>query len=199
MKVAAYYRVSTEDQNLESQRQAVEAYCKAHGHEIVQVFEEKLSGTRSADRPAFQDLLAQAEQTPTAFDAVCVFKLDRFARSLQDLLTTLDRLALANVAFLSVKENLDLASPTGRLMVHILAAFAEFEAAILKERVKAGIAAAKARGQRLGRVPIKQAKTDKIRALLALGWTTKQIAKEVGVATGTVSHVRNDRKSTSKA
>ena len=102
-----------------------------------------------ADRPAFKELVKASRER--RHDIVLVWKLDRFSRSLRDLLNTLQELQELDIAFVSLKDNLDLTTSAGRLMTHIIGAFAEFERDIIRERVKAGLVNAKAKGKKLGR------------------------------------------------
>jgi putative DNA-invertase from lambdoid prophage Rac len=115
------------------------------------------------------------------FDAVLVWKLDRFGRSLKHLVTSLDDLHAVGVAFVSLKEGLDLSTPTGRLMFHIIGAIAEFERELIRERVKAGMALARAKGRTLGRPRAEVDMTD-VSARRAAGESLRSIAHDLGVS-----------------
>lgn len=146
--VAIYARVSTSDQDCSLQISELKKYCVARGWSIQNIYEEKLSGTTDK-RPRLQQLMRDARERK--FDVVLVWKLDRFARSIKSLVTNVQELSDLNIQFVSLKDQLDMTTAAGRLMTHILASFAEFEAALIKERVVAGLANAKRKGVRLGR------------------------------------------------
>ena len=137
-----YARVSTQEQDNQTQISALEE----DGCEII--FQEKVSGGRW-NRPELNRLLSQLRQG----DVVIVWKLDRLSRSLKDLLLTLERIKAANADFKSLTEAVDTSSPAGRMMMQIMGAFSEFERAMLKERTKAGLDAAKREGRIGGRRP----------------------------------------------
>ena len=115
--------------------------------------------------------------------AVLVWKLDRFGRSLRHLVNALAELEAVGVAFVSLRDNLDLTTPAGRLMFQIIGAMAEFERALIQERVRAGLRNARAKGKRLGRPQVFVSES-RIESLRAVSWRT--IAKELGVGTGTL-------------
>jgi DNA invertase Pin-like site-specific DNA recombinase len=119
------------------------------------------------------------------FDILLVWKLDRFARSLKHLVTAIDEFEALGVQFVSLRDNLDLTTPSGRLMFHVIGAMAEFERALIQERVRAGLRNARAKGKRLGRptVNIPQAKVQRLRAQ-GLSW--KRIAEATGMAKTTL-------------
>lgn len=154
MKIG-YARVSSDDQNLALQRDALKkAGCK-------KVFEDTRSGT-TADRPGLIEMLAAAKKG----DVVIVWRLDRLGRSLQDLLKLASQLENAGVGLTSLQEKLDTTSSGGKLVFHFFGAMAEFEANLIRERTAAGLAAAKARGRVGGRPKLLDAKQRK--ALLKL-------------------------------
>lgn len=180
--VAIYCRVSTTDQNCDLQRNELQRYCAARGWILFAVYEDQMTG-RHSNRPEFQQLLRDARTRK--IDIVLVWKLDRAFRSLKDMVVVLGELGEIGVEFVSVQDNLDLTTSTGKLMAHILGAFAEFEASLIRERVVAGLAAAKEKGIRLGR----PSKVDRV-AVLQLreqGRTVRQIADELGIGIGSVS------------
>ena len=115
-------------------------------------------------------------------DAILVWRLDRFGRSLKHLVNTLEELKNLGVAFVSYKENLDLTTSTGQLMFHLLAAFAQFEKDLIKERVIAGLANARSKGKILGR-PVKEVDPEKVRELKKSGMSIREIARTLGVST----------------
>lgn len=139
MKVG-YARVSTEDQSLDAQRDQL----RADG--CSEVFEEKITGKKDS-RPALDKALAVLQPG----DTLVVWKLDRLGRSVKHLTTLLHDLERRGVCFRSISDGIDTGTPTGKLMFHVLGAIAEFEAALVSERTKIGLQAAKQRGAKLGR------------------------------------------------
>lgn len=144
-KIAVYLRVSTLEQDTEMQRQDLIRYCAFHNLEPV-FFEDKASGSKTTQRPGLKKLLEQARECH--FKKVVVWKLDRFARSIRDLLNLIAELDASQVSLVSFKEHLDLSTPLGRMQMQLLGVFAEFELATMKERQRAGIALAKAQGKK---------------------------------------------------
>src|ERR1017187_6505718 len=149
-RVALYARVSTlNNQDPEMQLAELREYAERRGWQIVEEFTDQgISGCQES-RPALNRLMSDACRR--RFDAVLVWKIDRFGRSLKHLVNALAELAALGVAFISLRDNLDLSTPSGRLMFQIIGAMAEFERALLQERVRAGIKNARAKGRRLGR------------------------------------------------
>ncbi len=157
-----YTRVSTQDQDTQAQISAL----MAAGCEIV--FQEKASGGRW-DRPELYRLLSQLHHG----DVVVVWKLDRLSRSLKDLLLTLEKIGEAGADFQSLTEAIDTASPAGRMMMQIVGSFAEFERAMLRERTKSGLDAARKDGRVGGRRPkLTPQQQKEIVALVASGQKT---------------------------
>ena len=147
-----YARVSTHDQQtLALQRNALVAYAQQRSGSIVAVVEVEEVGSGVNERLQRERLMRAARRRE--IDAIVVWRLDRWGRSLADLVSTLQELYELGVGFISLSEALDFTTPTGRAMAGMLAVFAEFERGILRERVKAGIAEARRRGTRHGRPP----------------------------------------------
>lgn len=172
--VAVYVRTSTDMQatGLESQVRAVKAYCEANGMNEHEVFaDEGVSGAQ-VHRKALDRLIARVEAGEIS--AVVVYSFSRFARSVKHLLEALELFERHQVAFISVSENLDTRSSTGRFVFTILAALGALEREILIDRVKCGIANAKAKGKTLGRP--KKRNDELIRALRLQGLTYSEIA-----------------------
>ena len=119
------------------------------------------------------------------FDAIVIWKLDRFARSLKHLVNALADMESLGVSFISLGDNLDLSTPSGRLMFQIIGAMAEFERALIQERVRAGMRNARAKGTRLGR-PRVFVSTTQVLGLRAQGWGWKRIARHLGIGVSTV-------------
>jgi DNA invertase Pin-like site-specific DNA recombinase len=148
MKAAIYARVSTVEQTVENQRLELSRYCEARGWTSTEYLDAGVSGAKES-RPALDHLLTDARRR--RFDTLVVWRLDRLGRNLRHLILTLDELAALGVAFVSLNEGIDTTTPAGRLQLHILAAIAEFERERIRERVKLGMARAKAQGKPVGR------------------------------------------------
>ena len=147
MKVVIYCRTSKTDQNPENQKIELEHYAKAMGYDY-KIFEEQESTrkTRPIKNKIFQEALGKK------WDLILVWKLDRWARSMQELINDLELLKLNNVQFRTLKENLILDdNPTNKLMINILSSFAQFERDIIRERTMAGLERARQQGKKLGR------------------------------------------------
>lgn len=175
--VAIYVRVSTQDQSLDLQKSELLRFANARGWRVTKVFEDKATGT-NANRPQLKALMDGARARD--FDVLLIWKLDRLFRSIKGLATTIQDFEALGIAFVSLKDQIDLSTPSGRLMVHMLGAFAEFEASLIKERVVAGLREAKRKGVKLGR-PIEIDK-GKVMALRGMGYSFEQIARELGVS-----------------
>jgi DNA invertase Pin-like site-specific DNA recombinase len=184
MRAAIYCRVSTSDggQNPDVQLLPLREFIQNRGWQIVGEFIDKESGLKEK-RSGFSSVMELAKQRN--IDAIVVASLDRWGRSLKQLVNTLDELASLGVSFVSLRESLDFTTPTGQLMTHLLGAFAQFEVALIKQRVKAGIANARARGERIGR-PKKDIDLDKLLHLRKQGVSFRAIAKQMGVSPGLV-------------
>jgi site-specific DNA recombinase len=140
---AIYVRVSTQDQvqhgfSLKAQEEALENYAKALGYEISKIYkDEGKSAKNLQQRPEMMQLLADAEAKK--FSAIFIYKLDRFSRSLKDLILTIDKLKEWGVDFVSLQDKIETTSASGKLMFHIISAFAEFERNIIGDRTKFGM------------------------------------------------------------
>jgi DNA invertase Pin-like site-specific DNA recombinase len=182
-RVALYARVSTlHNQDPEMQLSELREYAARRGWEIVEEFTDQGVSGGKESRPALNLLMADACRR--RFDAILVWKIDRFGRSLKHLVNALAELAALGVAFISLRDNLDLSTPSGRLMFQIIGAMAEFERALIQERVRAGLRNARAKGRRLGR-PRVIVDVSKIASLRALGRSWAQIKDEIGISKGT--------------
>ncbi len=145
---------------------------------------------RRENTPMREELLKMARRRE--IDAILVWKLDRFGRSLADLITTLNELRDLDVGFVSLTESLDFSTPSGRAMAGMLSTFAEFERDIVRERVKAGIANAREDGKPHGRPRTAALKADKIKDLKAAGLNNSQIAKKLKIRRGSVINYLED-------
>ena len=182
-RAAIYARVSTQDQNPDMQLNELRTYAKARDLDIIYEFIDKESGAKQ-DRPELEKLLHSARDRK--IDTVLVWKFDRFARSSKQLATALEEFQHLGVDFISKTEQIDTSSPTGRVIFHVISAFAEFERDMMRERTKAGIARARAQGKRHGRPPLSKASQEKVKKLRAQGLTYKEITKQTGIPDRTV-------------
>lgn len=145
MRVALYCRISTEDQQLDSQELICRSYCERSGYEVYKVYKDVISGAKS-NRPAFNQLLE--DMRAKQFDIIMVSKLDRLGRSLQHLLSLFDEFNKRHVSFIAATQNIDTTTAAGRLQLQIIGAFAEFERNIISERTKEGLKVASGVGKR---------------------------------------------------
>jgi len=175
--LVGYARVSTQDQKPELQLDAL------NGAGCEKVFEEKASGAQR-ERPQLQAALEYVR----AGDVLVVWKLDRLARSLKQLIETVEMLEERGIGFRSITENIDTTTSGGRLIFHIFGALAEFERSIIRERTKAGLKAARDRGRVGGRPKaLSEADLSVARALLSDDTiTTREVAKRLGVSLSTL-------------
>ena len=187
MRAAVYARVSTTNhgQDVNMQLRELREFCERRGLEIAGEYTESASGAKDS-RPELNRLMADAKQR--RFDAVCVWKLDRFGRSLRHLVNALADLESLGISFISIKDNLDLGTPSGRLMFQIIGAMAEFERALIQERVRAGLRNAKAKGKHVGR-PRLVLDGSQITRLRSQGLSWLTIGKRLGVGEGTVRRI----------
>jgi putative DNA-invertase from lambdoid prophage Rac len=181
-RIGIYLRVSTQDQNTELQASELRRFAEARGWNRIKVYEDKATGT-NGNRPMLQQMLQDARRRE--IDVVVCWKLDRLFRSLKDLVVTLQELSELGIEFVSLKDSIDLTTSSGRLMMHMIGAFAEFEASLIKERVRAGLANAKRKGQKLGR-PSRLDST-LILELRQQGLSLSTIAEQVGATKSAVS------------
>lgn len=148
-RIALYARVSTHEQTAENQILELRAFCAARGWNVTaEYIDHGISGSTTS-RPQLDEMLTAARRRK--IDGVVTWKLDRLGRNLRHLILTLDELTALGVSFVSLGESIDTTTAAGRLQLHILGAFAEFERGRITERVHAGIARARSQGKRLGR------------------------------------------------
>lgn len=178
MRVGLYARVSTqEQQTLPMQIEAMQRYAEFRGWSIVSQVEEVGSGAKK--RPLREAMIKQARQRK--LDAIVVWRLDRWGRSLFDLIVSLKELHELGVGFVSMTEALDLTTSTGRAMAGLLAVFAEFERDILKDRVRAGVAQARRRGGKHGRPLSAGLQAEETLHLFSQGKSKSEIARLLGI------------------
>jgi putative DNA-invertase from lambdoid prophage Rac len=177
-RVGLYARVSTHDQQtLPLQMRAMREYAAKRGWTITAQIKEVGSG--AAERELRKQLIDAARRRE--IDVVLVWRLDRWGRSLVDLVVTLKELAELGVAFVSLAEALDLTTPTGRAMAGLLSVFAAFEHEIIRERIRAGIAEARLKGKHLGRPVTVGKQTSQIRKLHRAGVSKAEIARQLHI------------------
>jgi len=178
LRVGLYARVSTHDQQtLPMQLSAMSEYVERRGWTVKVEVSEVGSGAK--ERQKREELLKAARRRE--IDAIVVWRLDRWGRSLVDLVSTLGELGELGVGFVSLTEALDLTTPTGRAMAGLLAVFAEFERDILRERVKAGIAQARAEGKPHGRPRTAALQEERVREMYEAGMSKSEIARRLSI------------------
>lgn len=190
-RAAIYLRVSTDSQTTENQRIDLEKLCDLRKWDIVEVYEDKgISGAKGRKaRPALDQLLKDAKKR--RFDIAVFWSVDRLGRSTSQVTTNMDDLEACGVSQFYFKESMDTSTAHGKAMLEMAAVFAKLERSMIQERVKAGLARAKAKGTKLGRRKITSAKEKAILKARAEGKGIIKIAKEVGVGVGTVQRVVN--------
>ncbi len=188
MRAALYARVSTRDQQtLSMQLKIMKDYAKNREWEVVFKVEETSSGIKKREKRE-QILLAAKRRE---IDVIVVWKLDRWGRSLVGLINELQDLNALGVGFVSITEALDFTTPSGKAMAGMLAVFAQFERDMLSERVKAGIAHARAKGKAHGRPKTAALKENEIKQMDEDGFNKSQIARELGISRTSVRRVLN--------
>lgn len=187
MKAALYARVSTQDQkSIPDQLAELRAYCERQRWTVVEEFSEVASGKRDT-RPVRQQVIRLAQKRRV--DVVLVWKLDRWGRSMLDVLTTLMELQNRGVAFVSVTEGFDLTTPIGKLMAQMLAMFAEFEREQIVARVQAGVDAYRAKHGKWGRPSVPKGKAETVLRLWGEGKNKTEIEKLTGVSRASVRRI----------
>jgi DNA invertase Pin-like site-specific DNA recombinase len=184
MRVALYARVSTlNGQNPETQLIELREYAARRGWQVVDEYVDAgVSGSKDS-RPALNRLMAHAHQR--RFDAILVWKLDRFGRSLKHLVTAIAELEALGVVFASLKDNWDLSTPSGRLLFQIVGAMAEFERELIRERIRAGMRRRRLEGLPMGRAPLAVDHKALVHDRLS-GMSLTKVAKKYGVSRASV-------------
>ena len=193
-KVALYARVSTDGQTTENQLQELRKVADRNGWQIIQEFvDHGISGAKGRDqRPAFDEMCKGVIRKE--FDLVMAWSVDRLGRSLQHLVTFLDELHSKKVDLFLHRQGIDTTTPAGKMMFQMLGVFAEFERAMIKERINAGLAKARAQGKTLGRPKVSLQVENKIRKLRSTGKGIRKIASELRVGVSTVKRVVDELK-----
>lgn len=179
--LACYIRCSTSMQETTIQSNDLIQYAQSKGWEYV-IYEDVAYTGTNTQRPAFQQMMRDAKGRK--FSTVIVWKLDRFGRSIKDLVLHLQELHDLKIDFVSLKDNLDFSTATGRLMFHLVSAFAEYESSTIKQRVQAGVRAKIAKTGKWGRT--KKRDDIKILNLRAQGLSIRKIASQLGIGATTV-------------
>jgi DNA invertase Pin-like site-specific DNA recombinase len=192
-RVAIYARVSTLNQGQDPglQTRELREFAERRGWTIIGEYVDRgISGTKDS-RPAMNQLLAAVRKRKC--DVILVWKMDRWARSLRNLVNSLAELEALGVAFVSLRDNVDLTTPSGRLMVQIIGAMAEFERSLIQERVKAGLRNARAKGKRIGRPRI-AVDGHQVAALRTAGKSWRAVCRETGLSKGTAQRALDAQK-----
>ncbi len=190
-RVAIYARTSTDrNQTVENQLLQLNEVSQRLGWTIVQVYiDEGISGTKGRDRrPAFDNLMKGV--TRREFDLVAVWSVCRLGRSLQDLVGFLSEIQGRNIGLYSHVQHLDTTTPSGRMVFGMISVFSEFERAMIRDRVLAGLARTRAKGTRLGRPPMEAEKAQAIRAMLIAGTGIRETARRTGAGTASVMRIK---------
>jgi DNA invertase Pin-like site-specific DNA recombinase len=188
MNTAVYIRVSTEGQRIDSQEQELKRYCRQRGWRNGAVYVDRISGAKTS-RPQLDRLMH--DMRAGKIERLVVYKLDRLGRSLTHLALILDEMNRLRVPLIASSQGIDTSSdnPAGKLQLGVLMAVSEFERGIIRERVNSGLAAAKARGVRLGRPATLAARTGEVNKLRKSGMGLRAIARHLKMAPSSVSKV----------
>ncbi len=188
-KAALYLRTSHSDRTTENQRRELKKAAKRAGWTIAAVYEDNgISGAKGRDgRPGFDQMLKDANRRE--FNIIMAWSVDRLGRSLQHLVGFLEEVHALDIDLYLHVQGMDTTTPAGRALFQMLGVFSEFERAIIRERVMAGLARAKAQGKAIGRPKVNGQVEKKVLKLRSGGMGIKRIAKEAGVAVGTVYRI----------
>lgn len=177
----AYLRVSTKDQEIEPQRLAIQRA----GYEIVKEFSDVGVSGRKASRPGLDALMDYVREG----DTLVIYSLSRLGRSTMDTLSLLETLKNKGITVVSLTERIDTSTPTGKVLTVLLAAMAEMEADLVRERTLAGLAAARAQGKTGGRPRLERAKVEAYRAAKAQGMSQTKAAAAAGISRGSAQRI----------
>ena len=183
MRIAIYARVSTKDQSCDLQLRDLRTYCAARGFEPAREYiDVGVSGAKDIG-PELNSLMDDARKWQ--FDAIIVWRFDRFARSTKHLLLALEEFRSLGIQFISYQENMDTSGPLGQALFTIVSAVAQLERDLIRERVSAGIRNARANGKKFGR-PKRAVDRDRILQMRSEGHSLQRIAEKLGIGYGTV-------------
>lgn len=187
MKCAIYARVSTKDkQEIGLQLDKLRDFAKAREYKVVKEYKDIGESGAKTSRPQFNQMMMDARKRK--FKVLLIYKLDRLSRSLKHLITTVEKLQDNKVDIVTLEQDIDTTTSSGKLQFNMIGAFSEFERDLISERVKDGMARAKSKGKKLGR-PFIDVDTQKVCDLYDLGMSGRDIAKEVGVSKSTVYNI----------
>jgi DNA invertase Pin-like site-specific DNA recombinase len=191
-RIALYLRVSTTEQTVENQQRELQAVAERHGWNVVAVFTDAgISGSKGRDKRPGYDCLCRGVAR-REFDQVAAWSVDRLGRSLQELVALLGELHAKGVDLYLHQQGIDTGTPAGKAMFQMIGVFAEFERAMIVERVKAGLSRAQSQGKLLGRRPVSGVVVDRIREQLATGAGILKTAKLIGCGVGTVHRIKRE-------
>ena len=192
-RAALYVRVSTDAQTVENQIRELRQVAKRRGWDVGEVYKDAgISGAKGRNgRPGLDAMLTDASRRK--FDIVMAWAIDRLGRSLSDLLDTIRHLEACGVDLYLDQQAIDTTTPTGKLVFQIAGAFAEFERTMIRQRINAGLKRAVAQGVKLGRPRVDSTTERKVRKQLAKGLGILKVARSLGVGTGTVQRIANER------
>ena len=190
-KAIIYARVSTRDQNPQMQIKDLRKYVKARKLKLIREYVDYASGSDNG-RTNYLKLIDDVRKRKC--DVVVVWKFDRFARSTKELINALEEFKLLGVDFISFQENVDTSTPAGKVLFTMISAFAEFEREVIRERVIAGMKAAKEKGKRIGRPPIKKYQVDEVKKLKSKGIPWREIIKRVGISKSSYYDIINKKR-----
>lgn len=184
MRVYAYTRVSTKEQDTALQREAILDYASYRKFDVVRIFSDKLSG-KDTDRPDYLAMISSLEDNPLGIQAIVTYKMDRLGRSLSDLIDLIKFLDAHHIQLICITENIDMTTIQGRLQIHLISCLAEYERALINERTSAGMERAKRNGVKFGRkkiiLPMKE-----VEALLVVGVPYTKVAQKYKVSLSTL-------------
>lgn len=191
-RVAIYTRVSTDGQTVDNQVMELEAVAARHGWQVVNVFsDDGLSGAKGREkRPAFDALYKAAVRRD--FDLIMAWSVDRLGRSLQHLVGFLGEIHAKGVDLYLHQQGIDTMTPAGKAMFQMCGVFAEFERAMIQERVKAGLARARAQGKTLGRPKVSGSVEKAVLDARVEGTGKRKIAKQLGIGVSTVRRILSE-------
>ncbi|MDD3069504.1 MAG: recombinase family protein [Bacilli bacterium] len=192
LNVIGYVRVSTTNQSTDLQIEQIKAFAKLKDYNLVNIYSDHATG-KNTDRPGFVKMMHYLELNPFPVDAVMIYKLDRVGRSMQDLLRIVAWLKDHQIDLISITDNVDTTTSSGRFFFHITGAMAEYERELIVERTSAGLAKAKEDGIVLGR-PRKNISIEKIQRDVAAGIPKTKIASNNKISTSTLYNILNAEK-----
>lgn len=193
-KVALYARVSTDGQTTENQLQELRKVADQNNWQVIQEFvDHGISGAKGRDqRPAFDEMCKAVVRRE--LDLIMTWSVDRLGRSLQHLVSFLEELHSKKVDLYLHQQGIDTTTPAGKMMFQMLGVFAEFERAMIRERINAGLARARAQGKKLGRPRVSMEVEGMIKKLRSTGKGIRKISKELRVGVSTVKRVVDEQK-----